>query len=179
MKRMAKRKILFDGKHSRFVSLGGWEYIERKNSSGVVCIVAVTNRRRLILVEQFRKPLGKRVIELPAGLAGDSAQFANEPLVEAARRELLEETGYTAATCQNLGTYASSAGLTNEVVTFFSATGLKRTGTGGGDESEDITVHEVKLSELDRWLAKASDDKRIVDARVYTGLYLFNALAAK
>src|SRR4051812_22417920 len=89
-------KTLCDGKHIRLVQKGKWEFVERKKVSGIVGIVAVTDDGKLILVEQFRPPVNKRVIEIPAGLAGDVAGREEESLETAARRELLEETGYEA-----------------------------------------------------------------------------------
>src|SRR5580704_13589060 len=91
------KRTLFEGKHIRMVARGDWEYAERKNVTGIVAIIAVTAEGKLLLVEQYRPPLGKTVIELPAGLAGDIAGQEGEAMVTAARRELLEETGYEAA----------------------------------------------------------------------------------
>lgn len=170
-----RAKIIAAGKNLRLVSDGRWEFVERKKASGVVCIVAVTRQRRLILVEQFRAPVGKRVIELPAGLAGDTVAFDVESLATAANRELLEETGYEAKAMIELGTFASSAGLTNETATFFAAKSLKKTTEGGGDDSEEIEIHEVDLDEIDKWLKKAAANDRLIDARVYTGLYLWQS----
>jgi ADP-ribose pyrophosphatase len=58
-------RLLCDGKHIRLVARGKWEFAERKKVSGIVGIVAVTDQNKLILVEQFRAPVNKRVIELP------------------------------------------------------------------------------------------------------------------
>ncbi|MEM7699899.1 MAG: NUDIX hydrolase, partial [Verrucomicrobiota bacterium] len=81
----------------RFIDLcrtaRGWEYATRSNAKGCVAILAETDDKRVVLVEQFRPPVGKRVIELPAGLAGDIPLQEEEPLVVAAKRELKEETG--------------------------------------------------------------------------------------
>ena len=88
--------ILADGKHLRFVRRSGWEYVERKGVTGIVGIVAVTDDRKLLLVEQYRTPVNQRVIEIPAGLVGDEAAMEEESQIAAARRELLEETGYYA-----------------------------------------------------------------------------------
>ncbi|MEX0727769.1 MAG: NUDIX hydrolase [Planctomycetaceae bacterium] len=170
------RDIIAEGKHIRLVRVGKWEFAERCQASGVVCIVAVTDENRLLLVEQFRPPVGKRVVELPAGLAGDTRDFEGELLAQAAKRELCEETGYTAESLVELGTFASSAGLTNETVTFFAARLLKKTGDRGGDESEDITDHEIDMDDVDRWLKKAAANDRLIDARVYTGLYLWKSM---
>jgi len=90
------KQLLYSGKHVHFVKVGGWEFADRPHISGIVAIVALTSKGEALLVEQFRPPVGKSVIELPAGLSGDVAGSAKEELVEAARRELLEETGYEA-----------------------------------------------------------------------------------
>ena len=89
-------EILFPGKHLRLLRKDTWEYIERKNISGIVGILPITEEGNLVLIQQFRHPLGKDVIELPAGLVGDIPSEADETLETAAIRELLEETGYQA-----------------------------------------------------------------------------------
>ena len=96
MNKPEKPTTIAEGKRVRLVRRGDWEYVTRKKSSGIVAIVAVTDDRKLVLVEQFRPPVAKSVIELPAGLAGDAAGHEQEDLTDAARRELLEETGYEA-----------------------------------------------------------------------------------
>ena len=134
-------------------------------------IVAVTVARNLLLVEQFRRPLERRVIELPAGLAGDIAGSETELLAVAAQRELLEETGYEAAEMQYLTAGPTSAGLTDEVVTFFLATGLNKTGRGGGDDSEAIDVHEIPLASIRTWLDDRANEGLSIDPKVYAGLF--------
>jgi ADP-ribose pyrophosphatase len=163
--------LIAETNHLHFLRRGGWSYIERINSTGVVCIVARTKEDRIILVEQHRPPVDCQVIELPAGLAGDLVDQANEQLEVAARRELLEETGYEATQLRRVTTVASSAGLTDEVVTIFVADSLEKVAPGGGDESEDITVHEVALDEIDEWLERAQASGKVIDARVFVGLY--------
>lgn len=144
--------------------------MERTVASGVVVIVAVTDEGRLVLTEQYRIPVERSVIELPAGLAGDGE--AGETLIAAAHRELLEETGYEATAMGRLADGPSSAGLTSEVVTFMRASGLRRVGPGGGDADEAITVHEVLLDEVGAWLDAMTRRGYLVDPKVYAGLYL-------
>src|SRR5437763_12448041 len=95
-------QIISQGKHLTFLRRGGWEMVRRRNICGIVGIVAVTDDRKLILVEQYRPPVGKRVIEIPAGLAGDAEGHRDEALETAAQRELREETGYEAAHMQRV-----------------------------------------------------------------------------
>ncbi len=165
-------RILAEGKYLRLVARGHWEYAERTSATGAVTIVALTDDRRLVLVEQFRIPLSASVIELPAGLAGDIAAEGDLSLEESARRELLEETGYDALEMQYLMSGPTSAGLSNEVVTFFHATGLKRLHAGGGDEHERITVHEPLLDHIDDWLAEQSQAGLLIDPKIFAGIRL-------
>ena len=178
-KRLPKPETLADGKFIQLVRQGKWEYAKRKGVSGIVGIVAVTDDRKLVLVEQDRPPVGKRVIELPAGLAGDVAGSETEALADAARRELLEETGYEAQEMVQVAEGAASAGMTDEIITLFLATGLRKTGEAEGDGSEDITVHEVPLDEAARWLEARAAEGRLIDLKVYGGLYFAGAARAK
>lgn len=164
--------LIAAGRHLRLVSSNGWEYAERVNASAVVGIVAVTAERRLVLVEQFRPAIGCRGIELPAGLVGDIAGEEDEDLLVAARRELIEETGYDAEHLECLAAGNTSAGLTSEEMTFVLATGLRRISAGGGDEHEDITVHEVPVAEIDSFLNQRVTAGCKVAATLFAGLYL-------
>ena len=156
----------------RLISRGDWSFVQRTTGIGVVAIVAMTDDDCLILVEQYRPPVAGPVIELPAGIAGDLADYPLEELQSAARRELLEETGYEAAHLRELVTLASSAGLTDECVTLFFAEKLEKVGPGGGDESEDITVHTIPITSIDDWLTGAVRRGALIDSRVYGALYL-------
>jgi 8-oxo-dGTP pyrophosphatase MutT (NUDIX family) len=79
-----------------------------------------------VLVEQFRVPLGRACIELPAGLIGDDAGGEGEEAATAAVRELEEETGYRAGRMEDLGEYYSSPGMVTEAFTLFRAHDLER-----------------------------------------------------
>jgi ADP-ribose pyrophosphatase len=158
------------GKHLRLVRSGRWEYAQRVQAHAIAAIIAITAEERLILVEQQRIPVGARVIELPAGLVGD--EDAGEPMSEAARRELIEETGYDADRLTVIGRGPSSAGLTDEVVTLVHAEGLHRIAAGGGVAGENITVHEVPLCEIDQWLRAREAEGLLIDWKIWAGLWL-------
>ncbi len=165
-------EVIAETPYLRLVMRRGWSFVERTTASGVVSIAARTRDDRIVLVEQYRAPVDGNVIELPAGLSGDLADDPDESLETAAKRELLEETGYEAASWRRVIDLVTSSGLTNEVATIFVADDLEKTGTGGGDASEDITVHEVPLDEVDQWLYRAQEAGKLIDSRIYAGLYL-------
>ena len=164
-------RILAEGRFARLLSHRGWEWVERTNTSAAVVIAAVTAERQLVLIEQYRIPLGRRVIELPAGLVGDVAESKGEGLMEAARRELLEETGYVAATIDHLLDGPSSSGLTNEVFTLLLARNARQVGPGGGDATEDIQVHVVPLDAIDAWLESKRREGFMISPKIYAALY--------
>lgn len=161
----------YQGRYLRLLETDGWEFVSRRNRSDVVIIVAMTADHKLLLVEQFRTPVNARTIELPAGLVGDLPGQADEPLENAARRELLEETGYQAESLSLLHRGPTSAGLTDEQVVIFRADGLTRIDAGGGDASEDITVHAIELAALPAWLERQQHQGRLLDPKVYAALY--------
>lgn len=166
--------VIANGKFLQLLSRDGWEFVHRPNVTGIVAIVAVTDNRELVLVEQYRKPVGKKVIEIPAGLAGDIEDAENESFETAAARELEEETGYTALKMEFLTEGPPSAGLSTEQITFFRARGLQKSSHGGGDETEDIEVHLVPLDSIDKWLKQREKQSSLVDPKVYTALYFAN-----
>jgi len=165
---MKVKELLGEGKYLRLVRSGRWEYVERRNVTGIVAIVALTRKREIVLVEQERTAVGGPVLELPAGLAGDAGA---ESLEAAARRELLEETGYEAGKLKELGTFTPSAGLTSEKVTFFLARGVRKTGAGGGDGTESIVTHLVPLDEVPALIKAKGKAGCIADEKVLVGLW--------
>jgi putative RNA 2'-phosphotransferase len=167
----SEAKVLFQGHALTLKKKGHWEYVERTKASGIVAVVPVTEQNEVIVVEQFRIPVGRRVIEIPAGLAGDAEGEEAEELANAARRELREETGYEAQTMKLLTEGPPSAGLSTEVVTFFRAGGLKKVSDGGGDGTENIQIHLVPLARLDAWIDSKRRDGCLVDYKIYAALY--------
>ena len=164
----------YRGRYLGLVEAHGWEYATRINASAVAVIIAVTDQAELVLVEQHRVPVDGPVLELPAGLVGDQGD-PNEGIGAAARRELLEETGYEAGRLDRIMECPSSAGMSDEQITFFLARQLHRRGPGGGDASEDIRVHTVPLQGIDHWLAARLAEGVQLDPKIYTALYWLGA----
>ena len=167
---MKKRHLHYQGRYLGLVEEQGWEYATRTNASAVAVIIAVTDQAELVLVEQHRIPVQGPVLELPAGLVGDQDD-PHEDIGVAARRELLEETGYVAGRLERILECPSSAGMCDELITFFLARQLRRTGPGGGDASENILVHTVPLQGIDRWLAERLACGVYLDPKIYAALY--------
>jgi ADP-ribose pyrophosphatase len=162
--------IHFNGRFLGLKERDRWEYAFRTNASGVVVLVPVTDARELVLVEQYRIPVESRVLELPAGLVGDSGDPL-EDFTTAARRELIEETGFNAASLEELLTSPSTPGMSDEIITIYYASGLERVGPGGGDGNEDITVHLVPLDHAPEWLEAHRSKGVMLDPKIYAGLY--------
>jgi len=171
-------ETLYQGRFLRLMRRGHWEFAERVHPGGAVVLVAVTPGGELLLVEQYRPPLGRRVIELPAGLIGDDPEHADEHWRRAAARELEEETGWQAARFEKLTEGPSTAGLSSETVVLAMALELSRVGEGGGDASEDITVHAVPVDQVHEWLAEREREGLRADPKVYAGLYFLAARPA-
>lgn len=142
---------------------GRWEYAARVGDIAAAVIVAI-DESHVLLVEQHRVPIGRRCLELPAGLVGDEAP--SETLEDAAARELEEETGWRPARIERLGEFASSPGMTSETFTLVRASGLTRVGEGGGDAHEDIVVHRVPVDAVARFVDERRAAGVAVDAKI-------------
>lgn len=159
--------IEYEGKFIRVVKRNGWEFVERKNVSGIVAIIAVTNDNNLVLIKQYREPLQKFVIEIPAGLVGDTD--SKETVETAARRELMEETGYHAKTIEEIGTFSISPGISTELLTYVVATNLEK--RGKGDDTEQIETFELPVSTVAvQLLEMAKQGDVLVDAKIFASL---------
>ena len=170
---MSEEHVHFKGRYLSLLERDDWEYTSRSNASAVVVLVPVTDQDEIVLVEQFRKPVDAKVIELPAGLVGDHAD-PDESILAAAGRELEEETGFLASRLELRMECPSSAGMTDEISSFVMATGLQHVGPGGGDDSEDIETHIIALAEVDEWLIRQQATGKLLDPKIYTALYWLN-----
>jgi ADP-ribose pyrophosphatase len=140
----APLETMWQGRFITAYTRGRWEYVGRARGIRAAVILAVEDGH-VLLVEQYRVPLGRPCLELPAGLVGDEGN-PDEAAETAAARELEEETGYRAATVEVVGEFFSSPGMVSESFTLVKATGLTRVSAGGGAGEENITVHRVALA---------------------------------
>ena len=159
----ADEEIVWQGKFLTTRKRGRWEYVTRPRGVRAAVILAV-DAGHVLLVEQYRVPMGMNCLELPAGLIGDETE-GEEPL-SAAARELEEETGYRAARLEDCGNFYSSPGLLGESFTMVRAYDLTRVAEGGGVEGENITVHRVALDALPRFIAAKRNDGCGIDVRM-------------
>jgi ADP-ribose pyrophosphatase len=164
-------KTVCEGKRILLLENDGWEFVERKKGKEAVAIIAVTEDHRVILTEQMRKPLGARVIDWPAGLVGDEDEKTPDGT---ARKELKEETGYECDSVELLTRGPSSPGITSEIVSFYRAVGVRKTGDGGGVGGEDIDVHAIPLDAIGGWLKKQTGAGKLIDLKIWGGLYFLS-----
>lgn len=138
---------------------------------GAVAVIAITPENKLLMVEQFRKPLGRTIVEIPAG----KLEKGEEPITTA-KRELEEETGYTCVDLKPLISFYTSPGFADELVHLFIAENLEKlTEAAELDEDEFVEVLEVTLEEAQEMI----QNNRIFDAKTaYAVQYLLLKEAA-
>lgn len=137
---------MWQGRFIRVLKRGSWEYVSRVRDIRAVVILA-EHDGKMVLVEQERIPIGRRCLELPAGLIGDDDE--NADVEDTAVKELKEETGFTAERIERLGEFYSSPGMVSESFTLVRAHGLTRIGEAGGVAGhEDIIVHLVERAAI-------------------------------
>lgn len=162
-------EVLYEGEHLELRRRRRWEYVEHRVAKESVMVVALTADGAIVLVEEFRAAVDASVVCLPAGLVGDESPEESE---SAARRELLEETGWEAGALELVGRGPGSPGQSSEIVAFYAAPGVRRTGEQGEREREEIRVHVVPLAELVGWTRARESAGVLVDPKVWAGLFL-------
>jgi len=164
-------EVLFEGYMVELVSAtievpdGSTVTREIVHHPGAVGVVAVDDDGTVLLERQYRAALDENLLEIPAG----KRDVDDEPTLEAARRELMEETGYDAREWSELGSFYNSPGFTDEHTTLFLATGLVEVGTDlQGPEEEAMEIVRVPLDAT--WDLIATGE--LVDGKSILGLAL-------
>lgn len=161
----APEEIVWQGRFVTARRRGRWEYVSRSRGIRAAVILA-TIEGDVLLVEQYRMPMGRMSLELPAGLIGDDDGGEGEDELAAAGRELEEETGYRANRLEKLGEFFSSPGMLSESFTLVRATELVQTGPGGGTDGENIIVHRVPLRDVGGLVSAKRAEGCGIDVRV-------------
>jgi len=128
---------------------------------GAVTVVPVTDKNEIIMVRQYRHAVGKILLELPAG----KMEKGEQPITSA-RRELCEETGYTASDIKKLFSFYTTPGFTTEEMHLFIAGGLTYTG-GKPDEDEFFQLEHVPLCKA----VELIKNGEICDAKSIVGIF--------
>ena len=167
-------EVLYQGEWLRLVKRGKWESCERTHGRDglAVLVIAVTPDDEVLFVDQYRVPLGARTIEMPAGLVGDD--HSEDTLESAARRELIEETGWEAGRVDVLLVGPTSSGMSNERIAFARALDLRKVGDGGGVDDEDIVVHAVPRAQAPAWLMRKHREGYELDLKLWAGLWMID-----
>lgn len=153
-----------------------WEAVERVNCKGVVVIVPFTPEGEVLLTRQYRPVLDSFVVEFPAGL-----NDKGESMEEAARRELVEETGYSSDEIVPLAEGPVSSGLSTEVLTCFCAKNARPAPLPlrqqyPPDENENIEIIKTPISDVYGTLDSFRKQGDFIDIKVYGLLELAKAL---
>jgi len=156
---------MWQGKYITVRRWGTWEYVGRARGIHAAVILALIDGD-VLLVEQYRVPLGGLCLELPAGLVGDETD--GEAVESAAARELEEETGYRAERIEIIGRFASSPGMVSETFSLVRAHGLTKIGEGGGAPGENIIVHRVPLAQVGAFAAAKRAQGMFMDVKLLT-----------
>ena len=156
-------QLMWEGKYVRAFKRDKWEYASRANNINAVVILA-EYEGKVVLIDQPRVPPDCRCIELPAGLVVD--EDPNATPESTAIKELEEETGFTAERVERLGDFLASPGMLSEAFTLVRAHGVRKVGNGGGDESEDITVHLVPRADIPNFVEQKRAEGFGVDVKL-------------
>lgn len=167
MEKTVASQTIYDGKIIKVkvddVQLPNGKTAKREivNHPGAVAVMVITDDNRMVMVRQFRKPLERMLVEIPAGKLepGENPEAC-------ARRELQEETGYTCASLCHVASFYTSPGFADEIVHLYRAEGAKP-GTAQPDEDEFVEVMYVTPEEAQRLIASGD----IRDAKTILAVY--------
>jgi|WetSurMetagenome_2_1015567.scaffolds.fasta_scaffold00164_12 ADP-ribose pyrophosphatase len=184
---MIGKTTVWEGRFIRTVLLeykdnkGGrrkWEAVERVNCNGIVAIIPITVDGNILLIRQFRPTMNCFVIEFPAGL-----NDKGEDLLQAAKRELIEETGYMSDNLHLLAEGPISIGLSTEMLTVYVAKEVRPAAEELKkrypiDETEEIELINVPLSSAYKTIEGHRNKGDLVDIKIYGFIELAKRMAA-
>ena len=165
------KKLVYKGEYLKVIQKeyltktkkrGNWDYIERK---GAVIIFALTKEKEVILEKIFRIPLGSFSLELPGGMLDKKGESA----CQAAKRELLEETGYLAKKLTPVFQWPLEPSLVPDEAILFFAPDVEFKEKTDGEDSEEIEVLKVPLEKLEEFLLESKKDMT-VDLKIFGAL---------
>ncbi len=140
-------------------------------NNGAVAVVPLHDDGTITLIRQYRPSLGKRILEIPAGLLDKPG----ESTLDGAHRELREEVGLVAGSLELLTVCAPAPGMTDEIISIFLARELSFVGQAvEGPEEEDLEIVRISIGEVNGFV----DNGAIVDAKTQLGLLLTLRLLA-
>lgn len=174
--RIIEKKVVWEGTFIRTVvityedrsgCLRRWEAVERVNCNGIVAVVPVTSTGEVLLTRQFRPVVNRFVVEFPAGL-----NDRDEPLMEAAKRELVEETGYMSEDFLYLAEGPVSSGISTEILTVFLARNVTPATAElkqryPSEETEDIEVITTPYRQVYEMLQTLKARGDHLDLKIY------------
>lgn len=152
-------KLFVDQVRSADGHQGTREYLRHP---GAVMIIPLLDAEHVLLERQFRYPLGRSIVEFPAGKIDPG-----EPPFECARRELLEETGYTARRWSHLGGLHNAIAYSDERIEIYLAEDLERSGDAVLDAGETLEVFEAPWRQLLEWVR----DGAVTDVKTMVGAF--------
>ncbi len=191
---MQENKILYNSKYLQLKTTKApngefdWTYAHRPNTksaqSDAVIIVPIlhkNNEKFIIFLETKRPPIyaenkAETCIELPAGLIGDVRD--NESIIEAAKTELLEETGYIADRIQlTIENSSSSGGCLSETIAYTIADikDTKQKETPSSDNGVIIAHHKINIKDVDKWILAQAKEKKSISSQTLGALYCLSA----
>lgn len=167
--KIIKDEVVYEGTHlnsvkRHFINKKGkestWDMVRRKTFGPSVFVVAFTKDNEVLLERTYRVPVDQYILEFPAGLMDIEGELPEEAI----RRELIEETGYSAENFELLLRTPVNPGITDEEHLIFLATGAQYLQEPMLGDSEDIEVVKVPADELRQYLMNSSNT--IVDIKV-------------
>lgn len=174
--RIINKEVVWEGNYLKAVILNckdasgklkKWESIERVNCYGIIAVVPITANNELLLVRQFRPAVNNFVIEFPAGL-----NDRKERLIDVAKRELIEETGYSSDEFIFLAEGPISSGMSAEVMSVFLAKNISPAPLllrqqYPSDESEGIEIIKTPISKLFETIDNLRKKGDYIDLKIY------------